>query len=287
MSEEPTNEAESEVIVLGRAKSNAQQWLTWDEGSGWPTISFEMLAEYIKDDQRELRARRDQIIAAAPRFPETILDEETAQRATTFGKTINTYLKNARSDHDQRKAVFFAAGNVVDSNGHEMQDKVAGIKRVVEARLGAYQRAKTEAERRAREAARRAAEEEAERKRREAEEAERALAAPAATEVDLERAIDTAAAAEQAAADAVPVARAAEAKPAELSQVRSPYGALASLRRFWDFEGIDRATIDLEALRQHIPTDCLEKAVRSAVNAGTREIRGVAKIFENTRSQIR
>jgi hypothetical protein len=245
------------------------------------------MAEYIHDDQTELRGRRDKIVEAAPRVPATFLDEETAKRASDYIKAINTYLADAKADFAQRKRVFLVGGGVVDTNGHEMQDRVVAIKRTVEQRLGAYQDAKAAAERRARAEAARRAQEEADRKRREAEEAERALAAKNATEADLNSAIIAAEQAEKAANEAVPLARAAEVKPAELSRVYSDYGAKASLRRFWDFEGIDRAALDLEALRDHLPLDCLEKAVRSAVNAGARQIRGVARIFENTRSQVR
>ena len=52
------------------------------------------------------------------------------------------------------------------------------------------------------------------------------------------------------------------------------------------FDEIDRASLDLEALRFHIPADGLEKAVRSLIKAGGRELRGT-RIFETTVATVR
>ena len=54
----------------------------------------------------------------------------------------------------------------------------------------------------------------------------------------------------------------------------------------WVFDEIDRASLDLEALRFHIPADGLEKAVRSFIKAGGRELRGT-RIFETTAATVR
>ena len=52
------------------------------------------------------------------------------------------------------------------------------------------------------------------------------------------------------------------------------------------FDEIDRASLDLEALRVHIPADGLETAVRSFLKAGGRELRGT-RIFETTVATVR
>jgi hypothetical protein len=63
---------------------------------------------------------------------------------------------------------------------------------------------------------------------------------------------------------------------------------MTTLKQFWNFRDLDRAAIDLEALRQHLPTDALEKAVRSYINANKdallagERLAGV-EIFEDTR----
>ena len=49
---------------------------------------------------------------------------------------------------------------------------------------------------------------------------------------------------------------------------------------------LDRETIDLEALRPHLPTQALEQAVRSFIRAGGRKLEGV-RIFENTGTTVR
>jgi hypothetical protein len=81
-------------------------------------------------------------------------------------------------------------------------------------------------------------------------------------------------------------ARAAVVTAAELSRSRGDYGSVASLRTYWDFADLERAALDLETLRSHLPQDALEKAVRSYVKAGGRELRGV-RIFENTQAAVR
>jgi hypothetical protein len=52
------------------------------------------------------------------------------------------------------------------------------------------------------------------------------------------------------------------------------------------FDEIDREEIDLEVLRFHIPADGLEKAVRSFIKAGGRELRGT-RIYETTAAVVR
>jgi len=50
--------------------------------------------------------------------------------------------------------------------------------------------------------------------------------------------------------------------------------------REWTFKDLDRDKLDLEKLRQHIPADALDKAVRSFVKAGGRELAGCT-IFDS------
>lgn len=90
----------------------------------------------------------------------------------------------------------------------------------------------------------------------------------------------------KAQADAEKAKKEAEAKAAELSRQRGDMGSVSSLRTFWDFADLDRNALDLEALRQHLPADALEKALRSFIKAGGRELRG-ARIFQNTQAAVR
>ena len=63
-------------------------------------------------------------------------------------------------------------------------------------------------------------------------------------------------------------------------------GSVSSLRTFWDFADLDPDMLDLEALRHHFPAEAREKAVRSFIKAGGRELRGVT-IYESTTSVVR
>jgi len=158
----------------------------------------------------------------------------------------------------------------------------SSAKRRVESALTNYLRRKEQEERQRREAEALRARQEEERQRREAEEA--------AAKIRDEKSLADAIAAEQAAkvttADAEKAERAAIAKPAELSRTRGEYGAVSSLRTEWTFADMDRAALDLEALRHHLPTDGIERAIRSFVRAGGRELRGV-RIYEQTSAVVR
>lgn len=70
-------------------------------------------------------------------------------------------------------------------------------------------------------------------------------------------------------AEAQRAEKAALAKPAELSRTRGDLGSVSSLRRHWTGELVDRARLDLEALRDHFATDDLDKAIKSWVRANT------------------
>lgn len=78
----------------------------------------------------------------------------------------------------------------------------------------------------------------------------------------------------------------ANQKPAELSRVRGEAGSVSTLRTYWTFRDLDRAALDLEALRQHLPADALATAVRAFINAGGRELRG-ATIYETQETLTR
>lgn len=87
---------------------------------------------------------------------------------------------------------------------------------------------------------------------------------------------------------AIKAGRGADAKSAELGKSRGEYGGQTSLKEFWDFADLDRATLDLDALRDHLPHDALEKGIRSWIKANVDALRQGAtlngvRIFEDTR----
>lgn len=243
-------------------------------------------AEMLRDDlgikHADILARADELLAAALRVPDTVGDDETAGKVGDFIKQITACGKAAESARVSEKEPHLAASRVVDGFFKAVTDPLDKAKKGIESRLTVFLRAKEEAARKERE--RIAAEERAaaEAARKAAEEAEKA----AQDSAGLATAIDAAEAARKAQADAETATKAAEVKAAELSRSRGEYGSLASLRTFMDFADLDRATLDLEALRHHLPVEALEKAVRAYIKAGGRELRGV-RIYENTQASVR
>lgn len=240
------------------------------------------LDELLREETTEIAARRDQLLDSVTRVPMLIADEATSGKVADLVRLITACRKTAETQRVGRKEPFLQAERLVDAHFKRITDPLDGAKREVEKRLTTYQRQKAEDERRAREAEARRQAEDAARQRREAEEAAAALE----TEADIDAAIAAEESAKQIAADAERARRAADAKAADLSRTRGDYGAVASLHTFWDFADLDRDTVDLGALRAHLPLDAIEKAVRAYIKAGGRELRGCT-IFENTTTRVR
>ena len=327
-----------------------------------PDTDVDPLLERLHENHADLLTRKDKLLAAIERMPETIEDEdeETAGKMADFADQLTAFVKRADAVHDDEKAPFLSAGRTVDSFWHTLKDDIVKGKDKLTTVRKAYGDRKAAAEKRAREEAERIAREEAaeaqrkadeaariareeeaaaqaradeaarqereareqrereateaaqaiedeedmereiaheeERKRLAAEEDARAAAAKKIAEdeaVIVKRESDARAQAAQDEADRARVAaekagKAADAKPAELGRTRGEYGGMTSLKQFWNKRNVDRATIDLEALRDHLPMDAIERAINSWINANKEDLRagkqldGV-EIFEDTR----
>lgn len=85
-------------------------------------------------------------------------------------------------------------------------------------------------------------------------------------------------------------AEAAEArtrvKAADLGRTRSDYGSVSTIQELWTFKDLNREKLDLKLLRPFIPAEALEQAVRAAIKAGVRSIKGVT-IYQTTAGQVR
>ena len=223
----------------------------------------------------------------ATRVPDIITDDDENEKASDYIKELTSCMKAMEGSRVSEKEPFLKSGRTVDGFFKKMADALEKVKKTVAKTKTLYERKKADEERRVREEAERRAREEAERKRREAEAADRAaMEAQRDTESALDDAIDAERKAAQAEKDLVQIARDASAKAADLSRTRSAKGAVSSLRTFWDYKGFDLAAIELEPLRYHLPAGAIEKAVRSFVKAGGRDLAGV-EIFENTESVTR
>lgn len=75
--------------------------------------------------------------------------------------------------------------------------------------------------------------------------------------------------------------RQAEGKSSDFSRTRGA-ASLASTSDYWTGHMEDLDTLDLETLRYHIPLEALDKAIKSCVRAGNRNIKG-ASVYQETR----
>lgn len=248
-------------------------------GDNVPPEKVDPLLVRLRDDHADLIERRDELLGGIGRTPDVIVDEETAGTMADFVNIqIAGFLKNAKAVHGNEKSPFLSAGRTVDSFLHTLIDDIEKGKARLNVIRKKFADEKAAKERRRLEEEARVAREEAARLEREAAE----QAAAITRDADLAAAVEAEEKAEQAKLDAEKAAKEAAAKPAVLGRSRGEYGGMTSLKQFWDFADLDRDVLDLEALREHLPLEALEKAIRSFIKAGGREIDG-ARIFENTR----
>lgn len=243
---------------------------------------FSDLGDLLSKETAALKARRDEFLANCSAIPAVIDSEELDGRVNDQIAQWTKYLKEVDRWKDDTKAPILSADRLVMATHAGLVDPIKNIKSQVNERSAVYKRAKEARERAIREEAERQAREAAEAAIRAAAEAEKA----AQDAAGLQSAINAEAAA-RAAKEAAETARlAAEAKAADLTRSRGSYGSVSSLQTFTDFADLDRSTLDLEKLRDHLSHEALEKAVRSFIKTGGRELRGV-RIFQNTRNSGR
>lgn len=241
----------------------------------------DILREKLLEDHADLLKRRDELLAAADRIP-AIDNEYIARKVGDYIKQLTAAAKTADAARVNAKEPYLEGGRGIDGFFKNISDPLADVKRRTETKLTTFLREKEAVERRRRQEEERVARESAEAARLEQERSAAALR-DAST---LDEAINAEAASERAKADLVKAEIASTAKASELSQTRGEYGSMSSLRTSWVFDGVNRETLDLETLRQHLPFDALEKAIRSFIKAGGRELRGTT-IFETTNAVVR
>ncbi len=277
-------------------------WDTRGMGDNRPPVR-EILAERNKElrplleaEGVDLTERRDVLLEATANAPTVITTEEECHKVEDLIKMILSCAKDSEARRKSDKAPTREAGAIVDGFYKGIADQpfknspLATADKTLRAPLNVYLQQKAEAERRVREEIERKAREEAEKAAREAARLEQV----ARDEKGLEAAILAEAAAKIAAADSELAQKEAAANAAELSRTRSDYGAVASLRTFWDHtpedsacaDPVDRDKVDKDLIWPFIPMDALDKAVKGYVKAGGRECRGV-RIFKDTSAVVR
>lgn len=242
--------------------------------------SPEVIQEVLAEQQAEILNRADTLVAALANVPEKIADQDTSGKAAEFVRQIAACAKRADTARTDAKAPYLEGGRAVDAFFKPVTAKLEDAKKTVNGRLTAYLREQERIAREKAEAEERAAREAEERARKEAEEA----AAAAQTEEDLAE-VERKRQAAEAAAD-VSRNAAAEAATASAGPVRGDYGGSSSLRKAWKGQIIDLNAIPLDRLRHHLPADAIEKAIRSFIKDGGRELPGV-RIFEESTAVTR
>lgn len=261
-------------------------------GDNNPPPDAEILRDRLAEQYAHLPRRRDELLAGLLDVPAVISDDDEAGKASDLIKMMTACRKVAEAGKDAEKAPIIESGNVIMGFFAKIRDPLEKALKDLDARMTKFGREKAERERRTREEEARAVEAEAKRLRDEAafkasllEEIAK-IGANDIVDVALGAAVTAEELARQAGGDAVVAQRAATVKAAELSRTRGSYGSVSSLQTFWDFSDFNRETLDLAALRAHLPEEALRQALRSFIRAGGRTIAG-ATIFENTRSQTR
>jgi hypothetical protein len=237
----------------------------------------ETVRDLLEEENRDLVRRRDQLLDAVARVPETIDTDEVCGRASDFVKQIGAAAKTAEARRTEAKGPYVAAEKAVDGFFRaQLGEPLAQAKLAIQRRVDGYLRAKAAQEHRRRE-------EEARRAAAAAKAREAAILAAEIPEEAADAALDAAILAQEAAEEA---AREVAAKPADLSRTRGDYGAVASLRTSWAFEVEDLHAIPLDALRPYFTPDAVEKALRAYVRAGGRQLAGV-RIFQQSSAVVR
>lgn len=341
-----------------------------------PESNFDDIEISINDEYGAVLNQYEALVEAAERLPETINDEEKAEKVADYIKQLSSNKKKLDGARTAKKEPYLEKGRFVDGFFNKKKDILDGIISKAKNKLSDYayqkeqaekKRLQEEAEKKKREqeeALRKAAEAEAkareEREKREAaereaeaarKEQERLKLEAAAAKEREEKAKDEAKAAKERAdkeeqerlkleaekaeaerkhlkAEADKARDAAKAKEEEAkaakkeekaaskesqsnldlsvrsekqaekiernverdaqkgARVRGNQGSLSTVRRFWTGHVVSRDELDLEALRQHIPADALDKAVKSFVRAGGRKLKG-ASIYEDNDVSVR
>ena len=250
-------------------------------GHNNPPTDAEILKDTLAEKNKDILDRAQALIDAAERAPNSITDDETKEKITDFLGSIAKCEKALEGKRVSEKEPYLTLGRVVDGFFKNHMDRLAKARAKVKPALDARLLWEREQERK------RLADEAAERKRLADEQAAAAAAAEAAkmpikAEEQMTTAIQTEAQAnrlEEKAAGKIGIT------------ARGSDGSSASLRSTWKGEMVDRNTLDLEALRQHLPADAIQQAINSYVRTLAKPVEGQplrgARIWEHTESVVR
>lgn len=242
-------------------------------GHNKPPSDIELLKRRLNDATEDLRSRKNQLTDAFERMPMVILDDDTLNNAIDFTKQIQAAYKAAETLRVREKEPHLYATRIVDNFFQPITQELSRLKGMVEKLTTNYALEKEAAERARIAEARRVAEE---------------AAAKAAEEAALAKANGDNEAAQQAEQQAqVAMERSVDiaSQPIAKFQARGDM-AMGSLRSKADYEIVDRAALDLEVLRPYLDITTIDKAIKAAMRAGVKEIKGV-RFFETKKMVTR
>jgi hypothetical protein len=236
------------------------------------------IREILAESHADLAAKVEDLADMAGAAPKVIRDDDDLGKIGDVVKEAVGVAKAVESTRIAAKEPHLKAGREVDAFFKQMIDRIAEIERPLRTMATDYQRAKAAEERRIlEEKARRAREDEARQREiaRRAEEARRLATSKAEATANL--AAVRAAEAESAAANA---------KAADLTRHRSESGTVVTTATKWTFEIEDIAVIPMETLRPYIARPDIEKAIRTFIRVGGRDLPGV-RIFPDEQAAFR
>lgn len=232
----------------------------------------DMLAINYADIVKEI----DDACAAADRAPAVIENDEVSGKVADLVADLRKLKKVAETAHDAEKAPFLNAGRDVDSFFRAPTAAPDTKIKMLLARQATYLDGKERKIKADAAAAEAVAREVADNKLREAERAQDAgnfdVAETLLTEATIAEEVVETSALTQAASSA------------DLTRSYSRGGSVTSLSRVWTFTVENRDAMDFSEFAAYFPLSDIEKALRAAVKAGKRNIKGV-KIFEQAKAR--
>lgn len=234
------------------------------------------LPPIIAGDYSELQARIASLIESFERAPQTIDTDDVAEKVTDLTKMLKEATRKAELARKTEKDPYIEGGRKIDAYFSSMAEPAEKAAKDLEKRLGSYRTYKAEIERKRllEEAAKARAE--AERVAKEAAELEAAGMQDVANE--------TMASAQKTEATALRLETASDNEKM-LGKVRGEYGKTVMTKR-WVFEVEDYTKVDIVAVARYLDPAAIDKAIRSYVANGGRELKGV-NIFEQESVSVR
>lgn len=241
------------------------------------TLDPVVIVKQLKEKHDPLLKKAESLIEADKRILPKCESEEYATKLTNFIKQANEVGRLLDKNRLEENKPYKAAGKTVDELFNGVDKLLDGIKTKAQRLLTGWLQQKAAQE----QESRRLAAAELHRESLAQAEAARALQEAGRRH----EAAEVMQGAERIADNAEHMANTATMKTAVVAQVRGAT-ANASLRTKVVGEIINKAELDLEALRSYITMDGLQRAIDLFIAAGNRELKG-AKIYEKSTAAVR